>query len=118
MKSIMKSKLLAAGLPALIVTASLTAASAFEIQADSIRSEDGSGFQYRDNVEIRFAPEESFEISADEITERDGVALYSGNVQITFATMRLETDKASVRPGADGNHLIKADEANLTVGQP
>ncbi|MCK7614191.1 hypothetical protein [Roseibium sediminicola] len=114
----MKSKLLAASLPAFFVAASVTTASAFEIQADSIRSEDGSRFQYSDNVEIRFAPDEAFEISADEITEQDGIARYSGNVRITFAAMRFETDTASLRPDADGSHLIMSENADMTIGKP
>lgn len=117
-KSIMKSKLLAACLPAFLVAASVTTASALEIQAESIRSEDGSRFQYSDNVEIRFAPDEAFEIAADEIAEQDGIAHYSGHARITFAAMRLEADTASLRADADGSHLIKSENADMIIGKP
>ena len=114
----MRNKLLAAGLPVLLLSASMPAASAFEIQADQIRSEDGRTYLYRDNVEIRFDPEEHFEISADEITEQDGVARYSGNVRIAFKTMQLQTDDVRVSRTPDGSHVMSSRTADLVVGEP
>lgn len=111
----MKTKFLAAVLPALLASVAPSVASAFEIQADHVRSEDGRSYLYRENVEIRFAPEESFEISADEITEADGVAVYSGQVRITYKSMQLETDTARVERGTGGSHVITAQNADLTV---
>lgn len=114
-KSIMRHKLLAASLPVLLFAISIPAASAFEIQAGHIRSEDGQRYLYRENVEIRFAPEEAFEISADEITEEDGATRYSGNVRIAFKSMRLEADQINLIRETDGGQLITSENADLTV---
>jgi len=116
--AIMKNQFLAAGLPVLFLSATLSAASAFEIRADHIRSDDGVSYEYRDDVEILFASDETFEISADEMTEADDASLYSGNVRIAFKSMQLQTDKASVSRDPDGNLRIRSKAADVTVGRP
>ena len=113
----MSLKRLAAVLAALFVMASSATAYAFEIQADRIHSDDGQIFEYRDNVEMRFAADETFEISAAAIEELDGAARYSGNVQIAFKSLRLVTDNALVTRQSDGGFVITLQSADMTVGK-